>query len=118
MSDAACDEPCPGIEQAYDLGEPLEKVWRALSIPALREHWLPGSALAAPEPVAVTPGEEVSYRMREAAPPYLESTVTFHIAPNGTGGTCLRIVHDLTDARLAPPTTAAANGNMPMLRAA
>ncbi|MCF4123788.1 SRPBCC family protein [Methylobacterium sp. SyP6R] len=118
MSDAACDEPGPGIEQAYELSEPPAKVWRALSIPALREHWLPGAALAAPEPIAVTPGCEVSYRMREATPPYLESTVTFRIAPNGTGGTCLRIVHDLTDARFAPLTTTAANGNAPVLRAA
>ncbi|AWN47091.1 hypothetical protein DK419_12865 [Methylobacterium terrae] len=118
MSDAACDEPGPGIDQTYELGEPPEKVWRAVSIPALREHWLPGAALAAPEPVAVTPGEEVSYRMREAAPPHLESTVTFRIAPNGTGGTCLRVVHELTDARFAHPTKAAANGNAPLLRAA
>ncbi|TNC06803.1 hypothetical protein FF100_33820 [Methylobacterium terricola] len=118
MSDAACDEPGHGIEQTYELSEPPEKVWRALSIQALREHWLPEAALAGPEPVAVTPGREVSYRMREAAPPYLESTVTFRIASNGAGGTCLRIIHDLTDARFAPLTKAAANHNAPLLRAA
>ncbi|SEO74506.1 Uncharacterized conserved protein YndB, AHSA1/START domain [Methylobacterium sp. ap11] len=118
MSDAARDEPGPGIEQEYELSEPPGKVWRALSIPELRERWLPGAALAAPEPVAVTPGREVSYRMREAVPPHVESTVTFRIAPNDTGGTCLRIIHALTDARFAPPTTAAANGNAPVLRAA
>lgn len=56
--------------------------------------------------------------MREAVPPYVESTVTFRIAPNDTGGTCLRIIHALTDARFAPLTTAAANGNAPVLRAA
>lgn len=118
MSDAACDEPGHGIEQVYKLNEPPEKVWRALSIPALREHWLPGAALAAPEPVAVTPGEEVSYRMREAAPPYIESTVTFRVVPNDTGGTCLWVIHRLTDVRFAPLTMAAANGNAPVLRAA
>ncbi|TNC12132.1 hypothetical protein FF100_18050 [Methylobacterium terricola] len=118
MSDPARHEPGPGIEQAYALSEPPEKVWRALSLPALREHWLPEAALAAPEPIAVTPGREVSYRMREAVPPYLESTVTFRIAPNGTGGTCLRIIHELTDARFTHLTKAAANGNAPRLRAA
>jgi uncharacterized protein YndB with AHSA1/START domain len=118
MSDTACDEPGHGIDQDYELSETPEKVWRALSIQALREHWLPGAALAVPEPIAVTPGCEVSYRMREAAPPYLESTVTFRIAPNGTGGTCLRVIHELTDARFTHLTKAAANGNASVLRAA
>lgn len=118
MSDAGSDEFGHDIEQAYELNEPPEKVWRALSIPALREHWLPGAALVAPEPTAVTSEHEVSYRMREAAPPYLESTVTFRITPNGTGGTCLRIIHELTDARFAHLTKVAANGNVPLLRAA
>ncbi len=33
--------PKPGIELEYDLDEPPQKVWRAISIPAFREHWLP-----------------------------------------------------------------------------
>jgi uncharacterized protein YndB with AHSA1/START domain len=77
----------------YDLDAPPAKVWRAISLPALRDQWLPAAALVDPEGVAVTPGQEVRYRMREAAPPFLESHVTFRIVPNADGGTRLRIVH-------------------------
>jgi uncharacterized protein YndB with AHSA1/START domain len=73
----------------YDLDAPPAKVWRAISLPALRDRWLPAAALLDSEGVAVTPGQEVRYRMREAAPPFLES----HIAPTEDGGTRLRIVH-------------------------
>ena len=81
------------IVQDYDLDAPPQKVWRAISIPELRAHWLPAADLAAAEPASVTPGREVSYRMREQAPPFAESLVTFTIAPNTTGGTRLRVVH-------------------------
>jgi uncharacterized protein YndB with AHSA1/START domain len=50
--------------------------------------------------------------------PFLESTVTFTITPNATGGTCLRIVHELTDARFDGMARAAANSNSPPLRLA
>lgn len=83
----------------YDLDAPPAKVWRAISIPAFREQWLPAAALADPDAVAVTPGEEIRYRMRDAAPPFRESHVTFGIASNADGGTRLRIVHRL--ARVA-----------------
>ena len=102
-----------GIALEYDLDAPPQKVWRAISVPELRDAWLPGGALAEPDPVAVRPGEEIRYRMREDAPPFLESTVTFRVAPNATGGTRLRIIHELDDARLARVTRAAANGNSP-----
>ena len=77
----------------YDLDAPPAKVWRAISLPALRDRWLPATALLDSEGVAVTPGQEVRYRMRDAAPPFIESHVTFHIAPTEDGGTRLRIVH-------------------------
>ncbi|MGG2475251.1 SRPBCC family protein, partial [Rhizobium sp. BR5] len=35
------EAPRHGIELEYDLDEPPQKVWRAISIPAFREHWLP-----------------------------------------------------------------------------
>lgn len=108
-----------GVEQEYDFTEPPQKVWRAISIPEFREGWLPEAALAAPEPVSVTPEREISYRMREDAPPHLESTVTFRIAPNGRGGTSLRIVHEPTDVRFGQATTVAANSNSsPLMLAA
>ena len=108
MSDAKAE-----IEFEVQLDEPPQKVWRAISLPEFRESWLPKEALAEPEPTSVTPGKEVRYRMRDPEPPFLESAVTFQIAPNESGGTRLRILHELTDAR------APANRNRPpLMRAA
>lgn len=104
-----------GLVQEFDLGDPPQKVWRAISIPELRERWLPRETLADPDAIAVTPGQKVRYRLRGDSPPFLESTVTFTIVPNAAGGTCLRIVHELTDARFDRLARAAANGNGPPL---
>ncbi|MDH7800924.1 MULTISPECIES: SRPBCC domain-containing protein [unclassified Rhizobium] len=111
--------PKPGIELEYDLDAPPQKVWRAISIPAFREHWLPKEALAEPEAINVTPGREVCYRMRDDVPPFLESTVTFRIAPNANGGTSLRIIHDMDVVNTGRMTKAAANnnGSLPVLAA-
>ena len=56
--------------------------------------------------------------MRDDAPPFLESTVTFRIGPNGSGGTRLRIIHEPTDVRFTRPTTSAVNDNGSPLRLA
>jgi len=93
-----------------DLDAQPETVWRAISVPALRERWLPGRDLADAEPVHSVPGEEVRYRMRDREPPFLESVVTFRVAPGSPAGTRLTIIHDLTDARVAGGAKAA-NGN-------
>jgi len=103
-----------GIEFRYELSEPPQKVWRAISMPEFREHWLPKDILADGEATSVTPDEEVSYRMRDSTPPYLESTVTFRIAANDAGGTSLRIIHKLDDVKPDRMTSAAANGNYPL----
>ena len=100
-----------GIELEYQLDEPPQKVWRAISIPELRQNWLPQEALANPEAISVTQGKEVSYRLRDDAPPFLESTVTFRIFANANGGTSLRIIHELDDVRLRETERAAANNN-------
>ena len=105
------EAPKNDLELEYDLDEPPQKVWRAISIPAFREHWLPQEALAEPEAVNVTPGEEVCYRLRENVPPFLESTVTFRIASNDRGGTSLRVIHALPVTRPGRVTKAAANHN-------
>jgi uncharacterized protein YndB with AHSA1/START domain len=115
MNDGKTEECKDGIELEYNLDEPPQKVWRAISIPEFRENWLPKEALADPEATSITPGQEVRYRMRDNTPPFLESTVTFRIAPNATGGTCLRIIHELTDVRFDRMTRAAANRNRPPL---
>ena len=103
----------------YELDAPPEKVWRAISIDALRERWLPKGDLADAEPVSSAPGKEVRYRMRDNEPPFLESIVTFQLDPRLDGGTTLRIIHRLVDARLARLPSRAANGNRaPLMRAA
>ena len=110
MSEVETDTPSDQLVLDYELAAPPEKVWRAISIPAFREHWLPGGDLADPEPVASAPGEAISYRMRDEAPSAVPSVVTFHIRPNGEGGTHLRIVQE--PMMQAP---AAANDNRHLL---
>lgn len=82
-----------------------DKVWRAVSIPAFREQWLPARDLADPELVVAEPGIAVRYRMRESEPPHVETIVTFEIRPDGTGGTCLTI----HQGRAPRPSRMAAN---------
>ncbi|RXT57001.1 polyketide cyclase [Bosea sp. Tri-44] len=113
MSESKTKDRTKQLVFAYQLDAPPEKVWRALSIPAFRERWLPAEV----EALSSVPGEEVRYRLRDEEPPFLESVVTFQLAPN-EGGTELRIIHSLTDARLSQPPVPA-NSNQPlMLRAA
>jgi uncharacterized protein YndB with AHSA1/START domain len=113
MSEEKTKEQDNSIELEFDLTDTPQKVWRAISIPEFRERWLPKEALADPDAIAVTPGKEVCYRLRGDSPPFLESIVTFTIAPNATGGTCLRVVHELTDMRFDRMAKAAANSNSP-----
>jgi uncharacterized protein YndB with AHSA1/START domain len=94
-----------------DLDAPPEKVWRAVTVPALRARWLPPSDLAESEPVSSVNGEEICYRVREAEPPFLESSVTFRIEPNHSGGTRLRIIHQIGHGRLSYSIHRAANSN-------
>lgn len=111
MSDGKIGNRQTAVEFEYELDEPPHKVWRAISVPELREVWLPKKALADPEASSLVPEQEVRYRMRESEPPFLESVVTFRIAPNATGGTSLKIIHELADARFDHLTGTAANSN-------
>jgi uncharacterized protein YndB with AHSA1/START domain len=95
----------------FELDAPPEKVWRAISIPAVRRKWLPNRELAEAEPVSSKPGKEIRYRMRDGEPPLLESVVTFQVIPDAVGGTRLRIVHELADARLERRPPRPANNN-------
>ncbi|WP_186416666.1 SRPBCC domain-containing protein [Bosea sp. CS1GBMeth4] len=110
MSESDTQDPTRQLVFEYQLDAPPEKVWRALSIPAFRERWLPARA----EALSAVPGEEVRYRLREEEPPFLESVVTFRLAPS-EGGTELRIIHGLTDARLAEQRPPPANSNQPLM---
>ncbi|MGX5733362.1 SRPBCC family protein [Bosea thiooxidans] len=118
MSADNAEAPSGHIVLEYQLDAPPEKVWRAISVPGLRDVWLPDAALADPEPTVVAPGEAIRYRMREDEPPFIESAVTFRIAFNDCGGTCLRVIHELA-APSIERMTKPANSNAPsMLRAA
>jgi uncharacterized protein YndB with AHSA1/START domain len=111
MTAAKTEKPPAGLELQYRIDAPAEKVWRAISIPEFRDIWLPREALATGDAISVTPGEEVSYRMRDQAPPFLESMVTFRILPHAAGGTILWIIHEPTDVRFSAVSRAAANDN-------
>lgn len=118
MNGGESEDPTRSLVFEYDLEEPPHKVWRAISIPEFREHWLPSEVLAEAEAASVTAGEEVRYRMRDTDPPHLESVVTFRIAPNATGGTSLRVIHELADARHARTRMAANDNGRLAMRAA
>lgn len=111
MNDRTSGQQTTDLVLEYELDAPTQKVWRAISIPAFRERWLPGGKLTDAEPVSAIPGEEIRYRMRDDAPPYLESLVAFQLRPNPEGGTTLRIVHGLDDTQLAPTEPQAVNDN-------
>ncbi|MBR0935212.1 SRPBCC domain-containing protein [Bradyrhizobium jicamae] len=118
MSDAIKpDHADAALVLEYDLDAPPDKVWRAVTIPALRERWLPDADLAAAEPESSVPGEEVRYRLRDPEPPFRESHVTFRIEPNEAGGTRFRIIQDARDERRKLPQAANTNGRA-LMRAA
>ena len=116
MSDMEADGKTKDLVLEYELDAPPEKVWRAISIPAFRDQWLPKGALVTAEPVSADTGKEIRYSMREDEPPYRESVVTFQVSPNADGGTRLRIIHALLSARLAP--RAANDNGSALMRAA
>lgn len=116
MSGEPADPAAEGNEARlvldYGFSHPPEKLWRAVSLPDLREAWLPAGDLAHPEPVIVSPGEELTYRMRDTAPPHRESLVILRVVPDGEGGSRLRIVH--APAHNAHAVPKPANGNLVM----
>lgn len=122
------------IEFEYDLAEPPEKVWRALTVPDLLAAWMMPNdispdignrfAFAGPdapiecEILDAEPERLLRYSWRERSQPGgaarqgpldrpLDSIVTFTLARTVSGGTHLRIVHD-GFARTAMPAIAMA----------
>src|SRR5262245_14701740 len=95
----------------YELDEPVEKVWRALTTPEIVAEWLlPGNPSAekgtrftlddAGEPIdceVIAIEEQRSIRLRwrdgHARRDGLDSVVTFEVEGTTSGGTHLRIVH-------------------------
>jgi hypothetical protein len=118
MSDAIKpDHADDALMLEYDLDAPPEKVWRAVTIPALRQRWLPDSDLARAEPESSVTGEEVRYRLRDSVPPFRESRVIFRIEPNEAGGTRFRIIQEVCGNRRNWPQAANSNGRC-LMRAA
>ncbi|GKQ53995.1 SRPBCC domain-containing protein [Bradyrhizobium sp. Ce-3] len=117
MSDTAEPDADAALVLEYELDAPPEKVWRAVTIPALRERWLPDCDLAGAEPLSSVTGEEVRYRLRESEPPFRESHVIFRIEPNDAGGTRFRIIQQACDVRARQPRAANSNSRT-MMRAA
>ncbi|WP_420967830.1 SRPBCC family protein [Bradyrhizobium sp. B120] len=117
MSDTAEHDADAALVIEYELDAPPEKVWRAVTIPALRERWLPDCDLAGAEPLSSVAGEEVRYRLRDSAPPFRESHVTFRIEPNEAGGTRFRIIQEACDQRANQPQAANSNSRV-LMRAA
>lgn len=110
MSDAEKpDHPDAALVLEYDLDAPPAKVWRAVTIPALRERWLPESDLVGAEPESTIAGEEVRYRLRDSEPPFRESHVIFRLEPNDAGGTRFRIIQQACDDRAKLPQPANTN---------
>ena len=117
MSDAAKpDHADAALVLEYHFDAPPEKVWRAVTIPALRERWLPDCDLAGAEPESAIPGQEVRYRLRDSEPPIRESHVIFRIEQNEDGGTRFRIIQQACEIRMKLPQPA--NSNSCLMRAA
>ena len=96
-----------------ELDAPPEKVWRALTVPALLDAWLATGDLDARidrRLLEAEPNRLLRYGWREdrADGGDLDSVVTFHLSETDLGGTRLRIVHgDFTITMMA------ANSNGP-----
>ncbi|MXN48153.1 polyketide cyclase [Shinella kummerowiae] len=119
MSDTASKKQGKDLVLEYELDAPPEKVWRAISIPAFRERWLPAGKPTEAAPIPTAAEGEICIEMRDDEPPFLESIATFQIRPNSQGGTTLRIVHRLVDIPVAPTVPPAANSNgLRLMRAA
>ena len=111
MSDVVKPDPSEtDLVLEYEFDAPPAKVWRAVTIPALRERWLPDCDLAGAEPESSIPGQEVRYRLRDSEPPFRESHVIFRIEPNEDGGTRFRIIQHACDIGMKLPQPANSNG--------
>jgi len=119
------------LEFEYDLAEPPEKVWRALTVPELLAAWMMPNdirpeignrfAFAGTEAAIeceildAEPERLLRYSWREqpgddARQDTLDSVVTFTLARTVSGGTRLRIVHDGFAGKAMPAVAMAGAG--------
>ena len=119
------------LEFEYDLAEPPEKVWRALTVPELLAAWMmpndirpqtgsnftfagPDAAIEC-EILDAEPERLLRYSWREqpgdaSRQDPLDSVVTFTLARTVSGGTHLRIVHDGFAGKAMPAVAMAGGG--------
>ncbi|MDO9337345.1 MAG: SRPBCC domain-containing protein [Caulobacter sp.] len=114
------------IDLVFEMEESADKVWRALTTPALLARWLgpndfraePGArfsvggapgvandnAVADCEVLAIEPGRRLRLAWREGG---TDSVVTFALEPGESGGVRLRLTHDgfVTRGGLPAPLT-------------
>ncbi|QND60758.1 SRPBCC family protein [Mesorhizobium huakuii] len=119
------------LEFEYDLAEPLEKVWRALTVPELLAAWMMPNDITPEigkrfafagtdaaiecEILDAEPERLLRYSWREQPRDAtrqgpLDSTVTFTLARTVSGGTHLRIVHDGFAGKAMPAVAMAGTG--------
>ena len=120
-SDVEAERGATGLVLEFTLDAPPERVWRAIETPHLRERWLPGRPLTDAEHRTSDAGREIRFRMRDDAPPYAETAVTFHVRDGADGGSVLRIVHEPPAVPSAVPVRGPVPANDrggPLMRAA
>lgn len=94
------------------LDAPPEKIWRALTIPEYRDHWLQKPDNVSLHLETVNAHSLLTYRWKERNE---ESLVTIELTPHENGGTGMRLTH----APLVIPAAANSNETAPtMMRAA
>ncbi len=102
------------MEFEFELEAPPTKVWRALTVDELLRAWLlegTDAAAEAPQVIEADPPRRLSWGFRDSADE--PALVTITLAPNDSGGTALKLVHQRV-VTLAP----AANSNGPTMRLA
>ena len=101
-----------------ELEAPLEKVWRALTVPELAAAWLDApdgnAAGASYEVLDALPFSRVRYAWHDAGTTEPNTLVTVELSPQPDGGTWFRLTHS---AEKAPRAAANFNGP-PLARAA
>lgn len=95
-----------GYNDTFHLDAVPEKVWRAISVDALREVWLPDQKII--EVVRSVPMQEIEMIVEERDPPFERSHVRFGLSSDAVSGTVLSISH--RPAAMLGPT---ANDNAP-----
>jgi uncharacterized protein YndB with AHSA1/START domain len=79
-----------GLSFETELDAPPEQVWRALSVPELREAWLGAPETGEAEVAAADPPRRLDLTWPT---PDGDSLISFEIAPGEAAGTRLTVVH-------------------------